>query len=104
MKTNLRKLTVAWPLVIFLLFPALTRAETAVQAWVQRCNGPGNGDDYANAVAVNGGNNVILTGTWLRYGDYATIKYSSSGTCRRGLGLDASEGVFQAERRSRPGP
>ena len=41
MKTTLRKLTVAWPLVIFLLLPALTRAETAVQAWVQLYNGPG---------------------------------------------------------------
>lgn len=37
-----RKLTVAWPMVIFLLLPALTRAETTVQAWVQRYNGPGN--------------------------------------------------------------
>ena len=34
MKTALRKLTLAWPLVIFLLLPPLTRAETAVQAWV----------------------------------------------------------------------
>jgi hypothetical protein len=49
MQTNLRKLTVAWPLVIFLLLPALTRAETAVQAWVQRDNGPENGDDAAQA-------------------------------------------------------
>ena len=82
MKTTFRTLTVAWPLVIFLLLPALTRAETAVQAWVQRYNGPGNGDDYATAVAVDGSNNVIVTG--YSYGaetsyDYATIKYSSAG-------------------------
>ena len=32
MKTTLRKLTMAWPLAIFLLLPALTRAETAIQS------------------------------------------------------------------------
>ena len=82
MQTTLRKLTAAWPLVIFLLLPALTRAETAVQAWVQRYNGPGNGDDDANAVAVDGSNNVIVTGYSTGSGsdyDYATIKYSSAG-------------------------
>jgi uncharacterized delta-60 repeat protein len=50
--------------------------------WTNRYNGPGNGDDYAYAVAVDGSNNVIVTGgstssagDW----DYATIKYSNSG-------------------------
>ena len=79
MKTTLRKLTVAWPLVIFLLLPPLTRAETAVQAWVQRYNGPGN---EAYAVAVDGSNNVIVTGYSYGSGssdDYAIIKYSSAG-------------------------
>ena len=50
--------------------------------WTNRYNGPGNGDDYANAVAVDGSNNVIVTGyslaTAANY-DYATIKYSSAG-------------------------
>jgi uncharacterized delta-60 repeat protein len=81
-KTTLRKLLVAWPLVICLLLPALTRAETGVQAWVQRYNGPGNGDDYALAVAVDSSNSVIVTGYSLGSGsgyDYATIKYSSAG-------------------------
>src|ERR1019366_6461219 len=79
MHTTLRKLIVAWPLVIILLLPALTRAETAVQAWVQRYNGPGN---EASAVAVDGSNNVIVTGYSDGGGynyDYATIKYSSAG-------------------------
>jgi hypothetical protein len=81
MQTTFRTLTVAWPLVIFLLLPALTRAETAVQAWVQRYNRPGNSPNYAKAVTVDSSTGVIVTG--YSYGsssgyDYATIKYSSA--------------------------
>ena len=47
MQTTFRKLPMAWPLVIFLLSPALTRAETGVQAWVRRYNGPGS--SYSNS-------------------------------------------------------
>ena len=78
----LRKLTVAWPLVICLFLPALARAETAVQAWALRYNGPGNADDKAFAVALDNSNNVIVTGGSAGSGgdsDYATIKYSSVG-------------------------
>jgi hypothetical protein len=81
-QTTLRMLTVAWLLVILLLLPALTRGETAVQAWVQRYNGPGNGYAAGNAVAVDGSNNIIVTGYSTGSGsgqDYATIKYSSAG-------------------------
>ncbi|MDD1749898.1 MAG: hypothetical protein LUO89_08480, partial [Methanothrix sp.] len=50
--------------------------------WTNRYNGPGNGDDYATALAVDGSNNVIVTG-YSRDNvsgyDYATIKYSSAG-------------------------
>ena len=76
MKTTLRKLSAAWPLVIFLLLPAFTRAETAVQAWVQRYNGT-NADDYATALAVDGSNNVVVTGYSTSSGslyDYETKK------------------------------
>jgi hypothetical protein len=82
MKHSLRKLTEAWLVAIFLLLPALTRAETAIQAWVQRYNGPGNGEDRASALAVDAANNVIVTGFAYgsgSYSDYTTIKYSSAG-------------------------
>ena len=83
LKATFRNLTWAWPLVIFLLLPAHMRAETAVQAWVQRYHGPGNGADWAWALAVDGSNNVIVTGPSVGkasyYYDYATIKYSSAG-------------------------
>jgi len=63
------------PLVLLLILPDLTRAETAVQAWVQRYYG-GYGRP---TVAVDGSNNVIVAEAlgWL-FGA-ATIKYSSVG-------------------------
>ena len=81
MKTALRKLTVAWPLAILLLLPAVTRADTVNQAWVQRFSGPRNADDEAIAIAVDGSNNVIVTGYSIGSGSsyYATIKYSCAG-------------------------
>jgi uncharacterized delta-60 repeat protein len=82
MKPTLRKLQSACLLAALLSIPAATRAETAVQAWVQRYNGTGNGDDYVHGMAVDGSNNVIVTGSSIGIGsgyDYATIKYSSTG-------------------------
>src|ERR1051325_2761620 len=77
MKANLGKLPVAWPLMILLLLPSRVRGETGVQPWVQRYSGPANSSDTAYALAVDGSNNVIVTG--YSGADYATIKYSSAG-------------------------
>jgi hypothetical protein len=56
-----------------------------VQQWVARYNGPGNDDDLATGLAVDGNGNVYVTGasdSLPGYGqnyDYATIKYNSAG-------------------------
>ena len=50
--------------------------------WIRRCNGPGNSDDVAYAMAVDDSGNVYVTGRSLGVGtgyDYATIKYDSAG-------------------------
>ncbi len=53
-----------------------------VPLWTNRYNGPGNSDDYANALAVDASGNVFVTGSARVNSsnvDYATIKYSSAG-------------------------
>jgi len=56
---------------------------SGTQQWVARYNGPANGWDGANAIWIDIGNNIYVTGGSYGSGtssDYATIKYNSSGT------------------------
>src|SRR5262249_22674953 len=59
---------------------------TGVALWTNRYNGPGHGQDRANAIAVDGNGRVFVTGSSAgtnSYGflflEYATIAYSSAG-------------------------
>ena len=60
-----------------------------VALWTNRYNGPGNRDDLASALAVDGSGNVFVTGNsytlywdgtdYVYNSDYATIAYSGAG-------------------------
>jgi len=63
---------------LLVLYPASARAQGGVPLWTNRYDGPANGSDYANAIAVDRSGNVFVTGPSsgiVGYTDYATVKY-----------------------------
>jgi uncharacterized delta-60 repeat protein len=63
-------------------FATVAYSSSGIALWTNRYNGSGNYHDSANAVAVDTGGNVFVTGSAYEIGtgfDYVTIKYSAVG-------------------------
>ena len=82
MQKHLRLIPAIW-IILFVLWTLPALAEMIVDtAWVTRYNGPGNSNDYATAIAIDGCGNVYVTGlSWdnTTFEDYVTIKYYPNG-------------------------
>ena len=82
-------------------FATMALSSAGMVLWVQRYNGPGDGEDNARAVAVDSSGNVFITGTSASAtsADWATIKYLSTGVgswTNRYNGLSKSMAVPEA--------
>jgi hypothetical protein len=65
-------------------YTTIKYSNAGVPLWTNRYNGPGNGNDYASAIAVDASGNAVVTGvsigsSTLPYDGVVTIKYSSAG-------------------------
>ncbi len=60
--------------------PATAEAQTVMQKWVARYDGPAHGNEYAQATAADGSGNVVVTGTSLNgsNNDIYTAKYAAA--------------------------
>jgi len=64
-------------------FATLKFAGDGTPLWTNRYNGPGDGEDVAQAVVLDAGGNALVTGYSINTNgdaDYLTIKYSTNGT------------------------
>lgn len=74
--------TILTSLVVFFTLNVPSYSQIT-QAWVRTYNGPGNGNDQANAMVLDTSGNIYVTGTGTASGNninYITIKYNSAGT------------------------
>jgi hypothetical protein len=80
-KVRCKMRTRIFAFVIFFLWVVPGFAQYVDTVWVRTYDGPANSYDWANAVAVDGSNNICVTGasTSLFSYDFATVKYFPNG-------------------------
>ena len=82
-------------------YATIKYSSAGVPLWTNRYNGPGNGDDYASAVAVDGSNNVIVTGYSMAAAAITITRRSSirARACRSGPTATTGRGTAMTSQR-----